>query len=152
MRTSGATPLSRIAPQQEGTFGSIANARFQLLNMISSHAVTFRLPSLWKPLTDIAAGAVLQSNKRSKEAHDVLVREKGRSCTPIYPEAGHRLMAIFSREYPHAVSSRPNALSKTPSRRLLQGPFFSASAVPGGQRSAVEGPELRPRVHPDAGR
>ncbi len=113
MRTSGATPLSRIAPQQEGTFGSIANARFQLLNKISSHAVTFRLPSLWKPLTDIAAGAVLQSNKRSKEAHDVRVREKGRSCTPIYPEAGHRLMAIFSREYPHAVSSRPNALSKT---------------------------------------
>ena len=121
--------------------------------MISSHAVTFRLPPLWKPLTDIAAGAVLQSNKRSQEAHDVRMREKGQSCSPqIYPEERHCLMAIFSREYPHAVSSRPNALSKTPSRRLLQGPFSSASAVPEGQGCAVEGPELRPQVHPDAGR
>ena len=41
---------------------------------------------------------------------------------------------------------------KPASRRLLQGPFFCPRAVPGGQASEEQGPELRPQVHPDAGR
>ncbi len=79
--------------------------------------------------------------------------EKGPELRPqVHPDAGRWAMASLYREDPHAASSRPPPLSKTPSRRLLQGPFFCPWAVPRGQGSAAEGPELRPQVHLDAGR